>query len=88
MSDLVSRKELKESFKSFYKGVGHYGIAESIIDNAPDVKAKPTTCTCRDCVFAYFNTSNETYKCRSMRGMYRTVEAEEYCSWGEALLDE
>ena len=44
-------------------------------------------CFCKDCVFAYFNTSNETYRCRSMRGMYRVVEAEEYCSWGEKVDD-
>ena len=44
-------------------------------------------CFCKDCVFAYFNTSHETYRCRSMRGMYRVVEAEEYCSWGEKVDD-
>ena len=43
---------------------------------------------CKDCQFCEYETCNGNYHCRSMRGLYRTVEAEEYCSWGEALLDE
>ena len=38
---------------------------------------------CKDCVFCHYNSSNETYKCSTMNGMYRTVEPNEFCSYGE-----
>lgn len=38
---------------------------------------------CKDCAFSTFNNSSETYKCKSMRGLYRAVLADEFCSWGE-----
>ena len=38
---------------------------------------------CKDCEFCYYNSSNDTFKCKSMRGMYRTVMPVEFCSWGE-----
>ena len=44
-------------------------------------------CFCKDCQFCEYETCNGNYHCRSMRGLYRTVEAEEYCSWGERVDD-
>lgn len=38
---------------------------------------------CQNCDFCNFNSSNGTYKCRSMKGLYRTVEPDEYCSYFE-----
>lgn len=38
---------------------------------------------CKDCEFCLYNSSNDTYRCKSMRGMYRAVMADEFCSWGE-----
>lgn len=38
---------------------------------------------CKECMFCEFDDSTETYMCRSMRGLYRHVEAEEFCSRGE-----
>ena len=52
------------------------------------MEEKTIKCFCKDCQFCDVNEERGTYRCRSMRVMYRTVEAEEYCSWGEALLDE
>ena len=43
---------------------------------------------CKDCQFCEFNPCNETYRCRVMSGLYRKVEEHDYCSFGEALLDE
>lgn len=38
---------------------------------------------CKDCTFCHYNSSNETYKCITMNGMYRTVQPNEFCSYGE-----
>ena len=38
---------------------------------------------CKDCEFCNYHPSSDTYKCCSMRGMYRAVLPEEFCSWGE-----
>ena len=38
---------------------------------------------CKDCIFCHYNSSNETYKCSTMNGMYRTVQPNEFCSYGE-----
>jgi hypothetical protein len=38
---------------------------------------------CKDCAFSCYNSSNETYKCRAVNGMYRRVEPNEFCSYGE-----
>ena len=42
---------------------------------------------CKDCTFCVFNSSNETFKCRSMNGMYRTVVPDDFCSYGERGTD-
>ena len=38
---------------------------------------------CKNCEFCGYNSSNGTYKCRSMNGMNRTVEPNDFCSYGE-----
>ena len=38
---------------------------------------------CKDCNFCHYNSSNDTYKCVSMNGMYGTVNENEFCSYGE-----
>ena len=38
---------------------------------------------CKDCEFCHFNSSNDTFKCSSMNGMFRTVKADDFCSYGE-----
>jgi hypothetical protein len=40
-------------------------------------------CYCVDCGFCYYNSSNGTFKCRSMNGMNRTVQPYDFCSYGE-----
>ena len=57
-------------------------IARKAIVNAPTVDAVEVV-RCKDCGFAVYNSSNDTYKCRSMNGMYRTVEQDDFCSYGE-----
>ena len=52
------------------------------IDEAPTVGAVEVV-RCKDCTFCVFNSSNETFKCRSMNGMYRTVVPDDFCSYGE-----
>lgn len=57
-------------------------IVKTVIANATAVDAAEVV-RCRDCDFCNYNSSNNTYKCRSMNGMYRTVGPDEFCSYGE-----
>lgn len=60
-------------------------LVEMIKDNLaeqPTVDAVEVV-RCKDCEFCYYNSSNDTYKCRSMNGMYRTVKTDDFCSYGE-----
>ena len=57
-------------------------IAAHNIRRQPTVDAAEVV-RCKDCEFCYYNSSNDTYKCRSMNGMYRTVKADDFCSYGE-----
>lgn len=43
---------------------------------------------CKDCQFCTYNSSNETLKCTSMNGMYRTVNADDFCSYGERVIED
>ena len=54
----------------------------NVVRNAPAVDAVEVV-RCKDCNFCVFNSSNETFKCRSMNGMYRTVGPDNFCSYGE-----
>ena len=53
-----------------------------ILGEQPDVDAAEVV-RCKDCIFASLNTSNGTFKCTTYNGMHRTVEAWEYCFYGE-----
>ena len=58
----------------------------NVVRNAPTVDAVEVV-RCKDCAFHVFNSSNETFKCRSMNGMYRTVVPDDFCSYGERGTD-
>ena len=51
----------------------------AVLDNAPGFDLV----RCKECVFCIFNSSNETFKCKSMSGMHRTVTPDDFCSYGE-----
>ena len=95
MGDLISREELIAKIKPPMDGdhdnkvtlADARKLLLNFANSVPAVDAVKVV-RCRDCIFCAFYESNETYHCRSMRGMYRTVEADEFCAWGEALLDE
>ena len=38
---------------------------------------------CRDCIFCYHDAAIDVYKCTTFNGMHRSVEPNEYCSYGE-----
>ena len=38
---------------------------------------------CKNCQSSIENSCNGTLKCGSQRGLHRTVEPDEFCSWGE-----
>ena len=52
------------------------------IAEAPTVEAVEVV-RCNDCEFCHYNSSNETFKCVSMNGMYKTVAEDDFCSYGE-----
>ena len=64
-------------------------ILGTVIDKLRSVKSVDAVevIRCKECQFCSYNSSNDTYKCRSMRGMYRMVAPEEFCSWGERKND-
>lgn len=53
-----------------------------------DLENMPNAVFCKDCEFCGYNSSSETYKCRCMNGMYRTVKPDDFCSYGEMKCDE
>ena len=38
---------------------------------------------CKDCVFSKYFEESGTRKCRTQKGLYRTVTDDEHCSYGE-----
>lgn len=72
--------ELPDSTKEAVCKHGQY--LKKMINELPSVEAVEVV-RCKDCVFCHYNSSNETYKCSTMNGMYRTVEPNEFCSYGE-----
>ena len=43
---------------------------------------------CKNCQFGSYNPNNGNCRCVSQRGLFRIVSDDEYCSFGEARLDE
>ena len=62
------------------------GLECSLLGEVIDMlKAAPDTRPdiCLNCTYCHYNSSNLTYSCMSMNGMYRKVEPDEYCSYFE-----
>lgn len=38
---------------------------------------------CKNCIFCTIYETNGSLNCRSMNGMYRTVNPDDFCSYGE-----
>ena len=38
---------------------------------------------CKDCLFSRYFEESGTRKCRTMQGLYRTVDDGDFCSYGE-----
>ena len=55
---------------------------EKLIDEAPTVDAVEVV-RCKDCLFSRYFEESGTRKCRTMQGLYRTVEDDDFCSYGE-----
>ena len=69
--------------REYWDGVcGGVNWGINTITDAPTVDAVEVV-RCKDCIFASLNTSNGTFKCTTYNGMHRTVEAWEYCFYGE-----
>jgi hypothetical protein len=43
----------------------------------------PNVVRCKDCQFSEYYKCSETRHCRTQNGMYRAVEDDDFCSWGE-----
>ena len=81
---MANEKRLIEANDLWQKTFVCDEVAEvrKFIENAPTVDAAEVV-RCKDCEFCYYNSSNDTYKCGSMNGMYRTVKTDDFCSYGE-----
>ena len=38
---------------------------------------------CKECLFSRYFEESGTRKCRTMQGLYRTVDDDDFCSYGE-----
>lgn len=56
------------------------------IRNAPTVDAVEVV-RCKDCQFSKYFIESGCRKCRSQKGLYRTVKLDDFCSWGERKYD-
>ena len=81
---LIDANALIEKKRRYCSGHGEYEYMVELwhIEHAPTVDAVEVV-RCKDCEFCVYNFCNDTYKCRSMSGMFRRVEPDEFCSYGE-----
>ena len=56
--------------------------AKEIVDKMPTVDAVEVV-LCKNCLFSRYFEESGTRKCRTMQGLYRTVEDDDFCSYGE-----
>lgn len=76
--------EYKETGDEFVDGF-HQGKIDAILEVralAPTVDAVEVV-RCKDCRFSKCFVESGTRRCRSMNGLYRTVEDSDFCSYGE-----
>lgn len=85
MARLIDLDEIKPMFFPSYEMDGLDVVR--YLNTMPTVDAEEVV-RCKDCVFCHYNSSNETYKCSTMNGMYRTVEPNEFCAYGERKIDD
>ena len=80
-----------EDLCSWIKGCDEhfeFSMSRILSEVKADLENMPEVVRCKDCEFRHYNTSNDTYKCVSMNGMYRTVKVDDFCSYGERKSDE
>lgn len=53
-----------------------------VVKNAPTVDAVEVV-RCKDCQFSKYFEESGTRKCRTQGGLYRTVQDDDFCSYGE-----
>ena len=82
-------------FKEKCKKCFHFQVCANVLQNdlfirevmlgekEPGCKQFVEVVRCKDCEFCSYNSSNDTCKCKSMNGMYRTVKPDDFCSYGE-----
>lgn len=80
MARFIDLEKIKPMFFPSYEMDGLDVVR--YLNTMPTVDAEEVV-RCKDCVFCHYNSSNETYKCSTMNGMYRTVEPNEFCAYGE-----
>lgn len=57
-------------------------IAVETALSLPTVDAAPVV-RCKDCQFSKYFEESGTRKCRTQGGLYRTVQDDDFCSYGE-----
>ena len=76
------RKADKEDHESRTQDEHYCFMVDKLMESGVTIPVR-----CKECVFCIFNSSNETFKCKSMNGMYRTVSPDDFCSYGERRTD-
>ena len=81
---LIDSDRLIRSLKAMtseYDAVSLHGIINSLKE-WPTLDAVEVV-RCKDCVFCKLYSESGEYHCRTMKGMYRAVKPNDFCSYGE-----
>ena len=80
---LINAKPLMQSgWHLVQTGESNRFIQSMSLADIPTVDAVEVV-RCKDCLFSRYFEESGTRKCRTMQGLYRTVEDDDFCSYGE-----
>jgi hypothetical protein len=80
---LIDANALISNLRTF-KGLGSM-VAETLVrftEKQPTVDAVEVV-RCKDCQFSKYFEESGTRKCRTQGGLFRTVQDDDFCSYGE-----
>ena len=71
-----------DALLDYFRNEHHESEVIEAVKDAPTIDAVPLV-RCKDCQFSEYYKCSETRHCRTQNGMYRAVEDDDFCSWGE-----
>lgn len=76
----------KDAFEKIFSGHKFRNAGIELVKYVPVVNQNDkNVLRCKQCIFSSYNSCNDTYRCTSQRGLYRIVDENEFCSWGEVI---